>query len=67
MPTESHAEYRRRAEECVRLAKLANNSEVRASLLYLATRWVDFAADATSVPSDDHEAKAAGQVVPAAS
>jgi hypothetical protein len=57
MPTASHQEYRRRAEECVRLAKIANNSEVRASLLYLATRWVDFAADAASAASGGHDAE----------
>jgi hypothetical protein len=42
----SHQEYRHRARECARLAKEANNSEVCETLLYLAKRWADFAADA---------------------
>jgi hypothetical protein len=67
MPTESPQEYRRRAEDCVRLAKMANNSEVRASLLYLATRWVDFAADAASASSGSHDAEAVRRDVAAAS
>jgi hypothetical protein len=46
MVTESPKEYRHRAEECERLSKIANNTEVRETLLYLAKRWRDFAADA---------------------
>jgi len=41
--TESYGEYRHRADECERLAKMANNTEVRATLLYLAKRWAKFA------------------------
>lgn len=46
MATESHQEYRHRADECERLAKMANNTEVRVTLLYLAKRWTRFAGDA---------------------
>ena len=48
MATESHQEYQDRADECDRLAKMAANTEVRETLLYLAKRWSDFAADAES-------------------
>lgn len=44
MARETHQEYRHRVEECVRLAKITNNTEVRETLLYLAKRWTDFAA-----------------------
>jgi hypothetical protein len=43
-----HQEYRHRAIECARLAKEAKNIEVPETLLYLAKRWADFAADAAS-------------------
>jgi len=43
MATESYEEYRHRADECERLAKMANKTEVRVTLLYLATRWAKFA------------------------
>jgi hypothetical protein len=46
MTTESHQEYRHRADECERLAKMADNNEVRVTLLYLAERWTKFAGDA---------------------
>ena len=46
MATESHQEYRHRAEECERLATIATNTEVRGTLRYLAKRWTDFAIDA---------------------
>lgn len=46
MATESHEEYLHRANECERLAKIADNTEVRETLLYLAKRWKDFATDA---------------------
>jgi hypothetical protein len=41
-------EYRHRPSECARLAKQANNTEIREILLYLAKRWANFAADAAS-------------------
>jgi hypothetical protein len=44
----SHQEYRHRARECARLAKEADNTEVRETLLYLAKRWVGFASGAVS-------------------
>jgi hypothetical protein len=43
MATESYEEYRHRADECERLAKMANNTEVRVTLLYLAKRWAKYA------------------------
>jgi len=46
MATESHQEYRHRAEECVRLAKIATNTEVCETLLFLAKRWTDFVGEA---------------------
>ena len=46
MATESPQEYRHRADECQRLAKIATNTEVRETLRYLAKRWADFATDA---------------------
>jgi len=46
MTTESPQEYRHRAEESERLARIADNDEVRATLLCLARRWRDFAAEA---------------------
>jgi len=49
MATESHQEYRHRADDCERLAKLANNNEVRVTLLYLADRWTKFAGDAEAM------------------
>jgi hypothetical protein len=44
----SSQEYRNRAEDCERLAAIATNSEVRRTLLHLANRWRDFAAEADS-------------------
>jgi hypothetical protein len=44
----SSQEYRSRADDCERLAANATNSEVRRTLLYLAKRWRDFAAEADS-------------------
>lgn len=53
MVSESAAEYRARAEECDRLAKLTANGEVRRSLHYLAKCWRDFSRDAAvNGPSD---------------
>jgi hypothetical protein len=48
-------EYRNRAEDCERLAANASNAEVRRTLLYLAQRWREFAAEAVSAQrqSDD--------------
>jgi len=39
-------EYLNRAEDCERLVAVAANAEVRRTLLYLATRWRGFAAQA---------------------
>ena len=38
----SPEEYRKRAEDCDRLAAAAANDEVRKTLLYLAKRWRRF-------------------------
>lgn len=50
----SHEEYQHRARECARLAKQADNTEVRETLHYLARRWVEFAADAASGLNQPH-------------
>ena len=44
--SESSQEYRRRADECERLAAIAINTEVRRTLVYLAKCWRGFAAEA---------------------
>lgn len=54
MANELHQEYRHRADECERLAHLANNNEVRLTLLYLAKRWTRFARDAEAEPELSH-------------
>jgi hypothetical protein len=50
----SHPEYLHRARECARLAKETSNTEVCETLLYLAKRWADFAADAASEVHQPH-------------
>jgi hypothetical protein len=42
----SSQEYQDRAKDCERLAAIATNTEVRKTLLHLAKRWRDFAAEA---------------------
>jgi hypothetical protein len=39
MPPEKPLDFRTEADECVRLAKVAPSPEVRAILLYVASRW----------------------------
>jgi len=58
MATESHREYRHRADECERLAKMANNTEVRLTLLYLGKRWTNFAWHAQAKPEPSHTSAA---------
>jgi hypothetical protein len=45
----SPGEYRRRAEDCERLAASATNAEVRKTLLYRAKRWRGFERQTKSV------------------
>jgi len=53
-PVSHFAEYRKRADECRRLAAKAADSRVRDELVKMATIWTKIA--------DDHERRSAGKV-----